>query len=306
MRQLTTGGCCAGAWWAPDSSAVRYVDRENGADSSAIVGVSLLGANPQPEILANEDLEDALSEPLVVRSWGRYAMVEDVATGDKWPLPTDGKPVLLSPDGTRAVWWDTPRERVAADSLVGIYGSDIYGFDLVDLGSLWGAEVVGFLSDSRHVLVVGRRGRGTSARVLAAVNVDDGSRRDLAEGPWLSEVLLSPDGLWAVYSILLDRSDPEAPGIWVVPTTGGNPTKLPFIGSYRWRDTHRLAHIPMQPGLPAHELWETDVATGQARPLLDATAGLRVANNDWSISPDGHTLAFRSADDGNVWVVDLP
>jgi hypothetical protein len=43
-----------------------------------------------------------------------------------------------------------------------------------------------------------------------------------------------------------------------------------------------------------------------ARLLDPAEVPIHIANNDWSVSPDGHTMAFVSQDDRNIWVIDLP
>jgi hypothetical protein len=88
---------------------------------------------------------------------------------------------------------------------------------------------------------------------------------------------------------------------------GGPPRKLPFEGAYRWRDGDRLVYIPLAAGAPVHEVREYDARSEESRPLLDpATVPIRVANNDWSVSPDGQTLAWVAEDDRNLWVVDLP
>ena len=88
---------------------------------------------------------------------------------------------------------------------------------------------------------------------------------------------------------------------------GGEARKLDFVGAYRWRDGSRLAYVPMQLGAPSHELWQIDVETGETERLLGPESfPFRIANNDWSISPDGATLAFVSEADRNLWVADLP
>jgi hypothetical protein len=63
----------------------------------------------------------------------------------------------------------------------------------------------------------------------------------------------------------------------------------------------------MEPGAPHHSIWQLDAAAWQAQKLIGPdSAPIRIANNDWSISPDGNTMAFVSQDDRNIWAVDLP
>lgn len=305
-RRLTDGGCCAGAWWSDDSWQVRFVDKPEDALTAGIYGAPVWPPESAVALLSSEVLESALANPLVVRPGRGYAMIEDTASGDKWPLPTDGKPLRISPDGARAVWWDAPRERYVHDTLVRIYGSDIYGFDDRELGALYGAEVIGFLRDSRFALVAGRPARQDATRLLASLDLEEGSMKELDSGAWLGEVLLAPEGGWAAYLISLDREQPEENGVWVVPTSGGEPWRQDWVGSYRWRDAHRLLYIPMELEGRTNTLWQLDVETRETAPLLGQDVPyFRVANNDWSVSPDGESIVFRSELDRNLWVIDL-
>jgi hypothetical protein len=54
-------------------------------------------------------------------------------------------------------------------------------------------------------------------------------------------------------------------------------------------------------------LLEVDAAAGAARALTDpAVTPLRIAGGDWALSPDGQRLAFVSAEDRNIWILELP
>jgi len=306
-RRLLDGGCCVGAWWAEDSSGLRYLDRPGGALTAALYRISVWPPGSAAHVLTSDDLAATLSDPVVIRHSRGYALVEDVTTGDKWPLPTGGKPVRISPDGSWAVWWDTPGQRVFHDTIVRLYASDVYGFDERVVGGMYGAEVVGFAAGGQRVLAVGRRDRLSAVRDLVAIDLRDNTTTTLASGNRLADALVSPDGSRVVYSVSLDHADPEANGVWVVGVDAEPARKLPFDGSYRWRDGRRLLCFPLQPHATAHVLWQVDTATMTAVELLGTDVPwLRVANNDWSVSPDGDTLAFLSELDRNLWVVDLP
>jgi hypothetical protein len=132
---------------------------------------------------------------------------------------------------------------------------------------------------------------------------------ELVRGRWLGQVSVSPDGGWLAYMVSLDRDQLDANGIWVAPTTPGlaAPRKLEAYGAYRWRDESRLVYVPMMPGAAQHALIEFDVHRGASTLLFDpASMPIRIASNDWSIAPDGGTMAFVSADDRNIWVLSLP
>ena len=83
--------------------------------------------------------------------------------------------------------------------------------------------------------------------------------------------------------------------------------KLELHGAYRWRDGSRLVYIPMLPGAASHVLVEYDAKSFSSNLLFQAEdMPIRIANNDWSISPDGSKLAFLSQDDRNLWLIELP
>ncbi len=306
LRQLTTGGCCPVAWWSEDSRELRFVDRPEGAPGAAIYGVPLWPpGSPMTPVDAGLDVQT--SARYVVRPDGGHSVVQDLATGSSWSLPTSGSPVLLSPDGSRAVWWTAEGGEEHIRSLVSIFASAIDGSGVLELARLWRADVVAFHPDGRRVLITGRSVRGRSEYVLAMLDTFSGELKQLARGSWLSDAALSRSGEWVAFMISLDNLNPGANGIWVVPTAGGQPRQLGFVGAFRWRDAHRLVYVPMAPGSAHHSVWQYDAATGETVLLLDPVdAPLRIANNDWSVSPDGMTMAFVSEDDRNVWVVDLP
>jgi Tol biopolymer transport system component len=243
----------------------------------------------------------------VVRQVGGQSEVEDIESGSRWMLPTDGGQVLISPDGSRVVWWTASADEEHYHSLVTIQGAHIDGRHTRDLISMWRAVVVAFHPDGRRVVVTGRPEREKAHYELALVHTDSGEMTTLASGSWLSDAALSPSGDWIVYMTSLDSENPESNGIWVVPTSGGPPRKLDFVGAYRWRDGHRLVLVPMEPGADYHSVWQLDVESYEMVRLVDPEdVPVRIANNDWSISPDGHTMAYVTEDDRSVWVIDLP
>ncbi len=306
-RQLTQDGCCAGSWWSDDSSALYMVDRPAAAAQAALYRLPLWPPGAEVEPADVQLLLDAQASRYVVRPAGDHSMVEDVVTGDSWPLPTGGNPARLSPDGSRVVWWAARDGSDRFSREVRVFGSRVDGSDVRDLGALWGTEVVSFLPDNRRVLVTGRPATDRAVAVLATLDVESGQLTGIARGLWLGHARSSPDGQWVAYTVSLDREDPAANGVWLAAVDGGPPRKMPFEGAYRWRDGNRLVFVPLQPGATSHEVWQYDVAADAMTRLLDPTeTPLRIANNDWSIAPDGSSLAWLEEMDRNLWVVDLP
>jgi hypothetical protein len=307
LRRLTDGGCCAGAWWSADSGALHFVDRPDGSPTAGVFGVAIWPLRSPVELVDVRLAQRVGASRYVVRPSGGQSTVEDLETGREWTLPTGGYPVRLSPDGAQAVWWESAYSAIRHEALVTVHASAIDGAGQRELIALWGADVEAFLPDNRHVLVTGRPRRDDPDSVLARVDAVSGEYSVLAKGAWLSDVLPSPDGQWVVYMVSLDRKQPEANGLWLVPAVGGPPRRLPFVGAYRWRDGHRLIYVPMEPGAGTHSVWQYDAQSEEATRLLDpAATPLRIADNDWSVAPDGHSLAFLSEVDRNLWVVDLP
>ena len=97
-------------------------------------------------------------------------------------------------------------------------------------------------------------------------------------------------------------------GYWICKDSKPVPQKLPFFGSYRWRDNERLIYVPFDPEATTHDFYEFNVRTGQTRSLFPAGTNLTIANSDWRISPDGRKIALVAANgtalDG-VWVLEL-
>jgi Tol biopolymer transport system component len=307
-RQLTQDGCCYSAWWATDSQSLYVLDQPAGAVQTTIYRLPMW---PPGQAAEPADLGAMGGGP----GDGRYEVqpaddattVRDRQTGATWRLPTDGKPVRVSPDGSRVVWWSGHSGRQSDTEVVPIWSSRIDGSSQTELGGLWDADVITFLPDNRRVLVTGRPANDRATAILATLDVDTAELKSVAKGLWLDRALPAPDGRWVAYTTSLDQEDPSANGVWLAAVDGGPPRKLPFEGAYRWRDGDRLVFMPLEPGAPVHKVLEYDARTQQSRQLLDpATVPIRVANNDWSVSPDGQTLAWVAEEDRNLWVVDLP
>jgi len=112
-----------------------------------------------------------------------------------------------------------------------------------------------------------------------------------------------------VYYVTFAQSAAEN-GVWLydLQNPAQPPRQLPFFGTYRWRDAQRLIYLPMEPDQSNHHFYEYDISSRQTRPLFPAGPALTIANNDWTISPDGQKIALVAAQgmalDG-IWVLEI-
>ena len=308
-RRLLDVGCCAKAWWTDDSSELRFIDRPPGSLGTALYGVPVWPPGAPPEVVDANAGHAAGAPRLTVRTAGDHSILRNVDSGEEWPLPTGGGAVRLSPDGGKAVWWAAHGGRQGVDALIRVHASDIYGREVKELIALWGTTVVAFLPDNRRVLIVGRPLKDSPLTVLVAVDVETGELVELARGEWLSDAAPSPDGRWVAYMISLDSRHPERNGVWVAPIADGGreaARRLEVQGSYRWRTGGRLVYMPLEISGASQTVWEFDPSSGSTRRLLGPEVQIFVAEADWSISPDGATIAYLDRAERSLWVVDLP
>lgn len=308
LRQLTFDGCCVGSWWSSDSKSLRFVDRPADGDDTALYVLPIWPPGQLPEVF-DGGLSATEGEPrFSARPEGDFSVVADRVTGLEWPVQTGGNPTLVAPDGSTIAWYGATGGRSDIDGFTSFHVSAVDGSGERSLDGMWGGSLLRYLPDSAHVLALGRQDEGNADYSLRRIAVADGATEEIASGPWLSDVALSPGGSWVAFMISLDRDHPEANGIWVAPMGAGRgePRKLELPGAYRWRDDDRLVYIPMLPGAPAHAVLQFDALLGRSSILLDPSdLPIRVAGNDWSISPDGNHLAFLAEADRCIWLLDL-
>ena len=72
---------------------------------------------------------------------------------------------------------------------------------------------------------------------------------------------------------------------------GAQPVRLPWFGSWRWRDSDELYVIPMDVNTSAHTLHHFDLNTGAMTPLN--TPPFSVMNGEWAVNADGTKIAYR-------------
>jgi Tol biopolymer transport system component len=301
LRRLTTGGCCVQPGWSPDGSEVWYIDRPSETGPGGLWAVPVGGGEPR-FVTAQLGLYSP-DRALFAYPEGNVTYIERV-TGERWIVPSGGRAIQFSPDATRIAW------QVASSSvnfdrrLVEVRIANVDGSEARVAATLRGGGLLDWLPDGRHLLV-SYRDEADRSSTVALLNLADGSLTPLVEAAQLRGAALSPAAGWLAYQVTFS-GDPTADGLWLMALGSGAPRRLEVYGAYRWRGEGRLLVIPLEPGEPAQRVVEAEAATGATRSLTDPNVTpLRIAGGDWALSPDGRNLAFVSADDHNLWVLEL-
>jgi hypothetical protein len=307
LRQLTDGQCCTNPFWSSDGRTIQFIDRPPG-QPLGIYGVSVTRPGP-PRRVSERVLELSSNGEFFLYPEGNRTVVHHIETNQVYFIENGGRQVLVSPDGNRLLWQETGRTGNFDERRSEHWVSDVNGENVRQIGATVGYSWSEWI-DSERVLLVGAPLDDLPFVSLQAMTLGQRSESDglveLARVTRPRETLVSPGGAWVVF-VLTFQSDPDQDGIWLVPTDGSQaPLKLPFFGGFHWRDDGHLLFVPLEADAAHHTLWEYDVVSQDERPLTDPQhTPYRIANNDWTVSPDGRYIVFLSAEDHNLWLLDL-
>lgn len=303
LKRLTAAGCCSQAWWSPDSASVRFW---NGADGqlATLNAVDLNGAPqtinvPPPGILSN-DGQYALQADLQKPNQIAVMRLSDQKT---FPLATGGAWPRFSPDSTRILWQHFPADNVPGGviPLTDVWIANVDGSGRTLIGTQPGGSVA-WLDDDR--LLLSQRVGQTNVSTLAIYTISTKKSAPLLTAKNLRNVSIAPGGATLAYYLMWQG---DASGMYLLPTQpNASPVKLPFFGSWRWRDAQSLVYIPYTPGsAPSFVLY--DIHSGQSRPLSDPNAQpFSILNDDWAMAPNGRALTLWNARDRAIWRLSLP
>ena len=303
--RLTDAGCCVRPLWRADSRALWFIDRSpQGVTGLYAAGLDAPGA---PTALVTTTIGTFSPDQRwrIDLASGRTTL-HRLADGAAFEVPAGGRSVSFSPDGTRIAWQGSNPNASLERQVARIVVAAPDGTGAAEVAQLARGSLVDWLG-ADALLVRARETAESDIEVLWRLPLDGGERVEILRTQRLRNLLLSPDKRWLAYTVS-GATDVDANGLWLAAVDGAAPPRKleGLFGAYRWRAA-QLVIVPFDMGAPSMRLVEVDPTTLAARPLTDpATQPLRIANGDWSISPDGSHAAFVSAADRNIWVIALP
>jgi hypothetical protein len=308
LHRLTAGGCCVDPFWAPDGLQILYIDKPAQDLPSGLWGIDLQGNEPQ----FVTDRLGIYSADMQLRAFleNEATFVENITTGELWRIPNGGRAVSFSPDKAWLAWtagqsgppFDTAQREVWISRVDGSEAQLAFSATRAGFG--------GWFPDGR-LLVSGLTDEASKQQALWALSLDqqEGEQATLVElgrGNRLREAKISPDGTWVAY-LSTFSADPAQDGLWIADARTGERRRLDIFGGYQWRDDQNLLVVPLDLSQPVHRLLQVEAATGEVLPLTEpGSTPFKIANGDWSVSPDGGEISFVSAEDNNIWLIELP
>jgi Tol biopolymer transport system component len=308
LRQLTSGGCCSGPTWSADGQRILYIDRPSPESRSGLWGINRNGG--QPEFIT--DRLGIYSADMSLRAFPRdgEVIIEHLDSEEQWRIPNGGRLVSFSPDGAWIAWTagqSGPPFDVAQGE-VWVSRSD--GSEARRVFASIGGGFTGWFPDGR-LLVRGRIKSPGNEQAYWALSLEHSQGEqpgivELGRGSRLREAKISPNGRWLAY-LVTSSEDPNQNGLWLADTYNGEKRRLELFGGYNWRDEDNLLVVPLDLSQPLHRLIQINALTREVLLLTDpAITPFKIANGDWSVSPDGQHITYISAFDQNIWLLTMP
>ena len=308
LHRLTAGGCCVGPFWAPNGEQILYIDKPAQDLPSGLWGIDLQGSEPQ----FVTDRLGIYSADMQLRAFleNEATFVENLSTGELWRIPNGGRAISFSPDKAWLAWtagqtgppFDTAQREVWISRIDGSEAQLVFSATRAGFG--------GWFPNDR-LLLSGLADEASKQQALWALSLDQqqGEQATLVElgrGNRLREAKISPNGTWVAY-LSTFSTDPAQDGLWISDARTGERRRLDIFGGYQWRDDQNLLVVPLDLSQPMHRLLQVEAATGQIQPVTEpGSTSFKIANGDWSVSPGGGEISFVSAEDGNIWLIELP
>ncbi|MEW6580903.1 MAG: M23 family metallopeptidase [Chloroflexota bacterium] len=301
---VALSGWNVGAWWhGDDLQAVYVLDALPGG--TAVFRQPLDGSPREPV----EDTLPAYRSPdgsIRIERDGGVARLTRLSDGAQWEVATGGAFPAVSPDGTRLLWQVVYGETVPGMPEPGVRAW-VSGLDGGDPRLAYsGGGRVQWLDD--HRLLINRRITYTAETQLYIVDLDAERPEPVLLGGYenLHDVQVAPGGEYIAFYLPF-QENPADSGVYVQRTTPGSlARKLPFFGAYRWRDDRWLYTLSFDASQDAHALGLADALTRTHRWLTDPeTLAIRVANGDWSVSPDGTRIVYVDPEDYGLYLLEI-
>jgi Tol biopolymer transport system component len=308
-RQITAGNCCTLPNWSPNSAQVLFLDQPASGAPLGIWGIDVTQARSALQLVTNRLGIYSPDGALVAYPGTTEGMttIERLADGATWEIDTQGRSPSFTPDSQSVVWEVYDDDAPSDNREEVMWLANVDGSDARILLRTRRTNPLAWLADGN--LLATRRIQGSSETEWFILSTVDGSETKLIQTPRTRGMALSPDRRYLVYYVTFEP-DTEKNGVWLLDLQAAKPApeKLPFFGSYRWRDNEHLIYVPFDPEATEHNFYEYDIRTGQTRSLFPAGTNLIIANSDWQVSPDGSKIALVAAKgaalDG-IWVLEL-
>ncbi|MFN8419226.1 MAG: M23 family metallopeptidase [Anaerolineae bacterium] len=300
---LTRSGCCTLAWWSPDSQSARFWDGPDG-QLAQIFSINILGGDPQPfdgYPLQMRSPDDQYRLELRDGQMSITRMVDGTVT----PLATGGAWAQFSPNVSHLLWHRHPADDIPGGipPATEVWISDLDGSNRV-LVQVQQGGLVYWLDEDRILLAepIARTNRyklsiyTISTRSSAVMLPQVGHMRGLA---------VAPGGKFVLFYAPF-QEDPNVSGIYLIETVpNATANKLAIFGSYRWRDSNSFYYVPLALG-QSMQLQMYDISTGQSTIVTDpAQQPISIANDDWSVSPDGNAILYWEGSDYTLRALNL-
>lgn len=302
--RLTRGGCCSYAGWSADSEWILYLDGETDEVSPGLYSIPRKGGSS----IQWTGRYGAFSQDwsLVAYPENGQVFVERWADKTRWTIPSNGREVSISPD-LMGVAWEFGSQSIQSPDRrqTQIWIANSTGDDARELITVHGGAFHGWVGGSEAILITGRLAPHSPAGIWR-VDTTTGAALLLFEVEKPRSISLSSSGEWIAFIIAFEQ-DALRNGIWVMKTDGSFTQRLFGFGAYRWRADGQLLLIPLELDVDHPGLYQLDIEKGRVWRLIDPElVSLEIANNDWSVSPDGNWLLYHSSEDRNLWVMELP
>lgn len=295
FRRLTTGGCCVGPVWGPDSQTVLFLDKPTPQSPAAFYGVSASQPEAPKPLLPVAYFSPDFAYALLP---GTPSLIQRLGDGRQWRVDTQGSSVVWGPGNQQIAWNVTATQGNFDQRTTRVFVGALGGSPRQVL-TLYGGGVQSWLN-ANTLLVSGKNAPSEALRRLETLDLRSGKRTLLAQANGMRGITASPDGRWVAYYVAFDT--PGRNGMFLQAQDGTRRT-LEWFGSYRWRDSNRLVYISLTPGVRRHTLMEYSLSSQTSRSLLELP---KVSYDQWQVSPDGSRVVFLGAADRNLYVAELP
>ena len=298
-----------GAWWdARDPDAVYLIDavpdQDAGVFRQPLDGSPRRYVQPAPPPLVSPD-----GSVTVEYVGGGNMRIERRLTGETWDVFTNGNYPAVSPDGTRLLWEVVHGNYLPGSTLPGV-AMWISNLDGTQRRQVY-TQAGGYSQwlDSHRLLIV-KRPPYTAETQLYILDVDDPRVQPELLGIYrfLHGLKIAPGGGMIAFYMPF-QEDAAQSGVYVQLTEiGTSPRQLDVFGAYEWRDNRSLYVLSFDAAQDAaqgaHALGVVDSQSGDHRWLTDPDdLPIRVANGDWSVSPDGTRLVYVDPTDYGLYVL---